>query len=72
MYSLASLIVERQSASDGAPGNLSGGAKLNLIICKATIGAMCVGLDELPDSEAIRGFVGGEGNVFAHELVSVF
>jgi hypothetical protein len=33
---------------------------------------MCVGLDELPDSEAIRGFVGGEGNVFANELVSVF
>jgi hypothetical protein len=33
---------------------------------------MCVGLDELPDSEAIRGFVGGESNVFAHELVSVF
>jgi len=33
---------------------------------------MCVGLDELPDSEAIRGFVGGEDNVFAHELVSVF
>ena len=30
----------------------------------ATIGAMCVGLHELPDSEAIRGFVGGEGNVF--------
>jgi hypothetical protein len=38
----------------------------------ATIGAMHVGLDELPDSEAIRGFVGGEGNVFAHELASVF
>jgi hypothetical protein len=33
---------------------------------------MCVGLDELPDSETIRGFVGKEGNVFTHELVSVF
>jgi hypothetical protein len=36
-----------------------------------TIGAVCVGLDELPDSKAIRGFVGGGGNVFAYELVSV-
>jgi hypothetical protein len=36
-----------------------------------TIGAVCVGLDELPDSKAIRGFVGGDGNVFAHKLVSV-
>jgi hypothetical protein len=26
-------------------------------LAAATIGAMCVGLDELPDSEAIRGFV---------------
>ena len=33
---------------------------------------MCLGLHELPDSEAIRDFVGGQGNVFAHELVSVF
>jgi hypothetical protein len=32
---------------------------------------MCVGLDELPNSEAIRGFVGGEGDVFAHELAFV-
>jgi hypothetical protein len=29
-----------------------------------------VGLDKLPDSEAIRGFVGGNGDVLAHELIS--
>ena len=38
----------------------------------AMIGAMCVGLDELTDSEAMRGFVRGDGNAFSHELVSVF
>jgi hypothetical protein len=37
----------------------------------ATIGAVCVGLDKLTDSEAIRGFCGRDGNVFAHELVSL-
>jgi hypothetical protein len=35
-----------------------------------TIGAVCVSLDEFPDSEAIRSFTGRDGNVFAHELVS--
>jgi hypothetical protein len=29
-------------------------------------------LDELADSETVRGFAGGYGNVFAHELVSFF
>ena len=48
------------------------GKEKHLTFRIATIGAMCIGLDELPDSEAIRGLVGGEGNVFAHELVSVF
>jgi hypothetical protein len=31
-----------------------------------TISAVCVGLDELPYSEAICGFLGGDGDVFAH------
>src|SRR6202007_314337 len=30
-----------------------------------TIGAVGVGLDELSDGEAIRGFLGGDGDVFA-------
>ena len=47
-----------------------GGKERHLAFRIATIGAVCVGLDELPDSEAVRGFVGGYGNVFAHELVS--
>ncbi len=33
----------------------------------STIGAVCVGLDELSDGEAIRGFVGGDGDVRAHD-----
>src|SRR5712664_2699168 len=37
-----------------------------------TIGAVCVCLDELPDSEAIRGFTGRDSSVVAHELVSLF
>ena len=35
----------------------------------ATVGAVCVGLDELSDSEAIRGFCGRDSTVFAHKLV---
>jgi hypothetical protein len=31
------------------------------------IGAMGVGLDEFPDSEAVRAFLRGDRNVFAHE-----
>jgi hypothetical protein len=31
-----------------------------------------VGLDELPDREAVRGFAGGDGDVLAHKLVSLF
>src|SRR5208282_5693862 len=34
--------------------------------------AVCVGLDEFPDSEAICGLVRGDGNVFTHEPVSAF
>jgi len=33
---------------------------------------MRVGLDELPDSEAIRGFGGGNGDVLADEMISLF
>jgi hypothetical protein len=33
---------------------------------------MCIGLDEFPDGETIRGFFGRDGGVLAHELVSVF
>jgi hypothetical protein len=34
------------------------GKESHLAFRIATIGAVCVGLDELPDSEAIRGFLG--------------
>src|ERR1700751_1454075 len=30
------------------------------------IGAVCVGLDEFPDGETIRSFLGGDSSVFAH------
>src|SRR6202022_5130133 len=33
----------------------------------AAIGAVRIGLDELADGEAIRGFLGGDGDVFAHQ-----
>src|SRR4029077_16144561 len=49
-----------------------GGKERHLAFSIATISAVCVGLDELPDSEAVRGFVGRDGSVFAHELVSLF
>jgi hypothetical protein len=47
------------------------GEKRHLTSCVATIGAVRVGLDEFPDGEAVRGFLGGDGNVLAHELVSL-
>jgi hypothetical protein len=47
------------------------GKKSHLTCRIATIGAVCVGVDELADSEAIRDFAGRDGNVFAHELVSL-
>ncbi len=37
----------------------------------AAIGAVCVGFDEFADSEAIRGFVGRDRDVFAHKLASL-
>jgi hypothetical protein len=45
--------------------------KRHLTFRIATIGAVRLDLDEFPDCETIRGFDGGNGNVFAHELVSV-
>jgi hypothetical protein len=44
------------------------GEQRHLTFRIATIGAVGVGLDELPDREAIRGFLGGDAKVFAHEL----
>jgi hypothetical protein len=35
----------------------------------ATISAVCVGLDEFADGETICGFLRGNTNVVAHELV---
>jgi hypothetical protein len=46
------------------------GKERHLTFRIAAIGAMCVGLDELPDREAIRCFFGGDANVFAHDQVS--
>src|SRR5580704_9126316 len=46
------------------------GKKRHLRFRITTIGAVCVGLDELPDSEAIRGVTGRDSSVIAHELVS--
>jgi hypothetical protein len=49
-----------------------GGKERHLAFRIATISAVCVGLDELTDSEAVRSFVGRDGSVFAHKLVSLF
>jgi hypothetical protein len=43
----------------------------HLTLCVAPISAMCIGLNEFADSEAIRGFFGRDRNVFAHNLVSL-
>jgi len=48
-----------------------GGKQGHLTFRVASIGAVCVCLDELPDSEAIRGFTGRDSSVVAHELVSL-
>ena len=47
------------------------GKESHLTFRIATIGAVCVSLDELADGEAIRGFFGGDGDVFAHERASL-
>jgi hypothetical protein len=49
----------------------SGGKECHLTFRIAAIGAMCVGLDEFPDREAIRCFFGGNASVFTHNLVSL-
>ena len=43
----------------------------HLAFCIATIGAVCVGLDEFPNGKAVRGFAGGEGDVLAHDRSSL-
>jgi hypothetical protein len=48
------------------------GKERHLTFRIATIGAVCVGFDQLTNGEAIRGFARGDGDVFAHELVSLF
>jgi hypothetical protein len=45
------------------------GKKRHLTFRIATIGAMCVGLDELSDRETSRCFFWGDANVFAHDLI---
>jgi hypothetical protein len=42
------------------------GKERHLTFRIATIGAVCVGFDQLTDGEAIRGFARGDGDVFAH------
>jgi len=44
-----------------------GGKERHLTFRIPAIGAVRVRLDELPDGETIRGFLGREGSVFAHE-----
>jgi hypothetical protein len=34
-----------------------------------TIGAVCVGFDELSDGQAVGGFARGDGDVLAHDAV---
>jgi hypothetical protein len=48
------------------------GKERHLTFRIATISAVRVSLNKLTDSEAIRGFARGDGDVFAHELVSLF
>jgi hypothetical protein len=43
-----------------------GGEQSHLAFCITPVSAMGVGLDELPDGETICGFLGGDGDVFAH------
>src|SRR5580700_8968200 len=48
------------------------GKKSHVTFRIATISAVGVGLDELPDREAVRGFAGGDRDVLAHKSVSLF
>jgi hypothetical protein len=45
--------------------------KSHLTFRIASIGAMCVGLDEFPNREAIRGFFKRDAKVFTHILMSL-
>src|SRR3984957_2960356 len=42
----------------------------HLLLRITAVGAVCVGFDEFPDGEPVRGFFGREGDVLAHELIS--
>ncbi len=44
-----------------------GGKERHLPVLIATIGAIRVGLDEVPDGEAVRGLIGGDRNMLAHD-----
>jgi hypothetical protein len=47
------------------------GKERHLTIPIATVGAVCVGLDELPNGKTIRCFVGRDGYMLAHERTSL-
>jgi hypothetical protein len=47
------------------------GKECHLTFRIATIGAVRVGLDELSNSEAVRGLAGGDGQVLANESASL-
>src|SRR3984957_9855434 len=48
------------------------GKESHLALRVTAVGAMCVGLDEFPDGETVRGFFGRDGDVLAHEVGSWF
>src|ERR1700677_5142019 len=48
------------------------GKESHLPLRITAVGAVCVGLDEFPDGKPVRGFFGRDGDVPAHELVSLF
>src|SRR5580692_9702538 len=48
-----------------------GGEQSHLAFRIAAVGAMGVGLDELADGEAVRGFLGKDGDAFAHQASSM-
>jgi hypothetical protein len=48
------------------------GKEGHLTLRVAPVGAMRVGLDEFPNSEAICGFLRGDANVLAHDFPFLF
>src|SRR4029077_17567761 len=47
------------------------GKERHLAFRIATVGAVCVGFDELTDRQAVGGFIWGDGDMFAHGLISL-